>query len=94
LVWFNSNAIFWPSSIDRRWQYQIKLLSFGKPAGYRINKNTKLAIDIYNLLDKKGNDIEYAYSSQLANEAAPVFDRHIHPTEPRSMRVTLTHKFN
>ena len=63
-------------------------------AGYRINKNTKLAIDIYNLLGKKGNDIEYAYSSQLANEAAPVFDRHIHPTEPRSMRVTLTHKFN
>ena len=61
--------------------------------GYKINSQTKLAFDVYNLLNQKANDIEYAYSSQLANEAAPVFDRHIHPTEPRSLRVTLTHKF-
>jgi outer membrane receptor protein involved in Fe transport len=62
--------------------------------GYKINSQTKLAFDVYNLLNQKANDIEYAYSSQLANEAAPVFDKHIHPTEPRSIRVTLTHKFN
>ena len=61
--------------------------------GYKINSQTKLAFDVYNLLNQKANDIEYAYSSQLANEAAPVFDRHFHPTEPRSIRVTLTHKF-
>jgi outer membrane receptor protein involved in Fe transport len=61
--------------------------------GYKINPQTKLAFDVYNLLNQKANDIEYAYSSQLANEAAPVFDRHFHPTEPRSIRVTLTHKF-
>ncbi|MFM6993351.1 MAG: TonB-dependent receptor [Rhodoferax sp.] len=61
--------------------------------GYKINPQTKLAFDVYNLLNPKANDIEYAYSSQLANEAAPVFDRHFHPTEPRSIRVTLTHKF-
>jgi outer membrane receptor protein involved in Fe transport len=62
--------------------------------GYKINTQTKLTVDIYNLMNKKANDIEYAYSSQLANEAAPVFDRHFHPTEPRSMRVTLTHRFH
>lgn len=62
--------------------------------GYKINPQTKLAFDVYNLLNQKANDIEYAYSSQLANEAAPVFDRHFHPTEPRSIRLTLTHKFN
>lgn len=62
--------------------------------GYKINSQTKLSLDVYNLLNQKANDIEYAYTSQLANEAAPVFDRHIHPTEPRSIRVTLTHKFN
>lgn len=61
--------------------------------GYKINPQTKLAFDVYNLLNQKANDIEYAYSSQLANEVAPVFDRHFHPTEPRSIRVTLTHKF-
>jgi len=62
--------------------------------GYKINAHTKLAVDVYNLFNKKANDIEYAYYSQLANEAAPVFDRHIHPTEPRSIRLTLKHKFN
>ena len=61
--------------------------------GYKINSQTKLAFDVYNLLNQKANDVEYAYSSQLANEVAPVFDRHFHPTEPRSIRVTLTHKF-
>lgn len=62
--------------------------------GYKLNAQTKVAFDVYNLLNQKANDIEYAYSSQLANEAKPVFDRHIHPTEPRSIRVTVTHRFN
>lgn len=62
--------------------------------GYKLNAQTKVAFDVYNLLNQKANDIEYAYTSQLANEATPIFDRHIHPTEPRSIRVTLTHRFN
>ena len=62
--------------------------------GYKLNPQTKLSFDLYNLMNQKANDIEYAYTSQLANELAPVFDRHIHPTEPRSIRLTLTHKFN
>lgn len=62
--------------------------------GYKLNAQTKVAFDVYNLLNQKANDIQYAYSSQLANEATPVFDKHIHPTEPRSIRLTLTHRFN
>ena len=62
--------------------------------GYKLNAQTKIALDVYNLLNQKPNDIEYAYSSQMANEVSPVFGRHIHPTEPRSIRMTLTHKFN
>lgn len=62
--------------------------------GYKLNAQTKVAFDVYNLLNQKANDIEYAYTSQLANEATPVFERHIHPTEPRSIRVTLTHRLN
>lgn len=61
--------------------------------GYRINQRTRLALDVYNLFDSQSNDIEYWYESQLAGESTPVFDRHIHPTEPRSIRLTFTHRF-
>jgi len=62
--------------------------------GYKLNAQTKVSFDVYNLLNQKANDIEYAYTSQVANEATPVFDRHIHPSEPRSIRVTMTYRFN
>ena len=61
--------------------------------GYRFNKRTNILLDAYNLLDRKVNDIEYWYDSQLANETRPVFDRHVHPTEPRTFRVTLSYRF-
>ena len=61
--------------------------------GYKFDQRTQLALDVYNLFDRKVNDIEYWYDSQLANEAGPVFDRHVHPGEPRSFRLTLTHRF-
>ena len=61
--------------------------------GYKIDSRTQLALDVYNLFDRKVNDIEYWYDSQLANEAAPVNDRHIHPTEPRTFRLTVSHRF-
>nr|SPS05814.1 TonB-dependent receptor [Candidatus Nitrotoga fabula] len=61
--------------------------------GYRFNKRTNILLDVYNLLDRKVNDIEYWYDSQLANEIRPVFDRHVHPTEPRTFRVTLSYRF-
>lgn len=63
-------------------------------AGYKLSPQSKLSIDVYNLLNQKANDIEYAYASQLAQEASPVMDRHIHPIEPRMLRVTLTHRFH
>ena len=61
--------------------------------GYKIAARTQLALDIYNLFDRKVNDIEYWYDSRLANEAAAVNDRHIHPTEPRTLRLTLSYRF-
>lgn len=61
--------------------------------GYRLAARTQIALDIHNLLDRRVNDIEYWYSSQLAGEAASVDDRHIHPAEPRTLRVTLTHRY-
>ncbi|MEO6280607.1 TonB-dependent receptor domain-containing protein [Roseateles sp.] len=49
----------------------------------------ELTFDVFNLSNRKLNDIEYFYESQLPGEAAPVADRHVHPAEPRTVRVTL-----
>jgi hypothetical protein len=49
----------------------------------------ELTVDVFNLANRKVNDIEYFYESQLPGEAAPVADRHVHPAEPRTLRVTL-----
>ena len=61
--------------------------------GYKFARRTQLALDVYNLFDRKVNDIEYWYDSQLASEGVAVDDRHIHPTEPRSLRLTISHRF-
>jgi outer membrane cobalamin receptor len=61
--------------------------------GYRLGARTQLTLDVYNLLDRRNNDIEYWYQSQLAGEGAAVNDRHLHPAEPRTLRLTLAHRF-
>lgn len=61
--------------------------------GCRIEPRTQIALDVYNLFDRRQNDIEYWYASQLPGEAAPVDDRHVHPAEGRTLRVTLSHQF-
>lgn len=62
-------------------------------AGYRINSALQVTLDVLNLFDRKVNDIEYFYESQLAGEAAPVEDKHVHPAEPRTFRVSLRMRF-
>ena len=61
--------------------------------GYKFDKRTQVALDVYNLFDRKVNDIEYWYESQLSNETAAQGDRHIHPSEPRTLRLTVIHRF-
>ncbi|USX25363.1 TonB-dependent receptor [Oxalobacteraceae bacterium OTU3CINTB1] len=63
-------------------------------AGYKFSKNTRLAVDVFNLFDKHASDIDYYYPSRLKGEADDgVNDFHFHPVERRSLRVTLTHNF-
>ncbi len=50
---------------------------------------SELTLDVFNLANRKVNDIEYFYASRLPGEAAPVADRHVHPAEPRTLRLTL-----
>jgi len=55
----------------------------------QLGTHAELTLDVFNLLDRKVNDIQYFYESQLPGEAAPVPDRHVHPSEPRTARLSL-----
>ena len=62
--------------------------------GYKLSDQARLWLDILNLLDNRSaHQIDYFYPSQLANEAAPVYDVHFHPVEPLSVRLTLSMTF-
>ena len=58
-------------------------------AGRRINDHLKLRLGLYNAFDSDASDIRYYYESQLPGEAAPVADIHLHPVEPRTLRLTI-----
>jgi len=66
---------------------------------YAVNKQLTLGVDVFNIAGRKGNDIEYRYASCTAGEVAGgtcgggVEDRHIHPMEPRSVRVSARWAF-
>lgn len=56
---------------------------------YRLGR-LKLSVDVLNLFGARDADISYYYASRLPGEADEgVEDRHIHPVEPRQLRVSL-----
>ena len=55
----------------------------------KFGDTAELTVDVFNLGNRKVNDIQYFYESRLPGEAAPVADRHVHPAEPRTVRVSL-----
>jgi outer membrane receptor protein involved in Fe transport len=59
----------------------------------RFGPKTELTLDVFNLMDRRVNDIEYFYESRLPGESVAVADRHLHPAEPRTLRVTLRRSF-
>jgi hypothetical protein len=59
----------------------------------KLGSNAELTLDVFNLLDRKVNDIQYFYESQLPGEGAAVADRHVHPAEPRTARLSLLVRF-
>ncbi len=54
----------------------------------RLAASTELTLDVFNVLDRKVNDIQYFYESQPRGLDAQD-GRHVHPAEPRSLRVSL-----
>jgi len=62
--------------------------------GYRVAPAFKVHLDVFNLFNRKGSDIDYYYASRLPGEpAGGVNDIHFHPVEPRSVRLTVTGNF-
>ncbi|MBI3701345.1 MAG: TonB-dependent receptor [Afipia sp.] len=57
--------------------------------GYSFDNGVRFQLDAINLFNAKTNQIEYYYESRLPNEAAGVFDRHVHPVEPLAVRASL-----
>ena len=63
-------------------------------AGYKVNEDLRIALDVFNLLNRQASDIDYYYTSRLKGEpVAGVNDIHFHPVEPRSVRVSLIANF-
>ncbi len=58
--------------------------------GYAVTKQIRFGFEVLNLFDRKVDDITYFYTSRLQGEpAAGVADKHFHPAEPHSLRVSL-----
>lgn len=64
-----------------------------KALGKVLGAQASVTLDVFNLFDRKVNDIQYFYESQLPGEPGPVADRHVHPAEPRNLRLTLQASF-
>jgi outer membrane receptor protein involved in Fe transport len=63
-------------------------------AGYRIARNTRMRLELFNLFDAAASDIDYYYASRLPGEPADgLVDIHTHPALPRSARLTLQVSF-
>lgn len=62
--------------------------------GFKLSKKFRVALQGFNLLGTKAHAIDYFYTSRLPGEpASGVPDRHFHPIESRSFRVSLTGNF-
>ncbi len=66
-------------------------LQISSKLGYRVEGDWEVALEFINLLDSNDNDIEYFYTSRLPGEVAGgIDDTHVHPYEPRQVRLSVT----
>ncbi len=59
----------------------------------QMGSDLDMTLDVLNLTDSRHNDIAYVYASRVAGEVAAVRDVHVHPAEPRTLRLTARLKF-
>ena len=75
------------------------LLTANLKLGYNISQHWQASLDVLNLFNKVGNDIEYwgaacsRNDGPACNDGAGIEGRLIHPIEPRSLRLSLRATF-
>ena len=67
-------------------------------ANYQVTQALQLGLELINVTDEDGNDINYLYESRMLGEAVAageegIEDVHFHPVEPRMVRANLTYQF-
>jgi len=76
---------------------QVNGSSYGEWNGdvhYAFGSGWTVGLDVYNLLNKHANAMEYWYVDRLPGETADgVADVHIHPLEPTTARLTIAKTF-
>ena len=60
---------------------------------YQFNKRWRIAAEFLNLLNRRDDDITYAYESRITPTAASTFTNVSHPVEPLQMRFQLERTF-
>ncbi|MCB1231952.1 MAG: TonB-dependent receptor, partial [Verrucomicrobiae bacterium] len=69
-------------------------LQINARVGYRTASQWEIALEALNLLDADDNDIEYYYASRLPGEpAGGIEDVHLHPYEPRQIRLSVSRQW-
>ena len=95
--WFGQFQLryFGPRALDENNDNRSKATTLAYlRAGYKVSRNVKVMVDVFNLFDRRGSDIDYYYASRLKGEPAEgVNDIHFHPVEPRSVRLSLVANF-
>jgi hypothetical protein len=61
--------------------------------GYEFDKTWTVTVEGFNLLNRRDHDIDYAYESRVAPDAAAQMDRHFHPMEPLRVQANLRARF-
>jgi outer membrane receptor protein involved in Fe transport len=60
----------------------------------KLSNDVDVTLDIFNLTDRQNNDISYDYTSRLVGEPSLGVDGiHVHPAEPRTLRVSTRYRF-
>jgi hypothetical protein len=60
---------------------------------YRIGETWRVSAELFNLLNRRDHDIDYAYESRITPTAAPAFSDVFHPVEPFQVRFALQKTF-
>jgi hypothetical protein len=66
---------------------------FNGYVSYRLTRQARLSLDVFNLFNAQVDDIAYFYRSRLREEQAAVEGIHFHPAENRSVRVSAALTF-